>query len=49
MIKIEIEGQDAIQAAEEILAIQGIEGSYETINEVEREGTLEQVKDILES
>lgn len=35
-MKIEIEGQDAIQATEELLKIEGIEGSYETIDEVER-------------
>jgi hypothetical protein len=39
-MKIEITGQDAQQATEELLAIEGVEGSYETIEEVEREGTL---------
>ena len=39
-MKIEIQGQDAIEATEEILAIEGLEGSYETPNELEREGTL---------
>ncbi len=35
-MKIEIQGQYAVQAAEELLGIEGIEGSYETISEVER-------------
>jgi len=39
-MKIEIQGQDAIKATEELLAIEGIEGSYQTIEEVEREGIL---------
>ncbi|MDJ0636211.1 MAG: hypothetical protein QNJ34_23720 [Xenococcaceae cyanobacterium MO_188.B29] len=39
-MKIEIQGQDAIQATEELLSIEGLEGSYETVSEVEREGTL---------
>ncbi|MGB3513131.1 MAG: hypothetical protein WBA93_28735 [Microcoleaceae cyanobacterium] len=47
MIKIEIEGLDAIQATEEMLGIKGIEGSYETINEVEREGTLATIATIV--
>lgn len=39
-MKIEIQGRDAVQATEELLAIEGLEGSYQTIDEVEREGTL---------
>lgn len=39
-MKIEIEGQDAVKATEELLAIEGIEGNYQTIDEVEREGTV---------
>ena len=39
-MKIEIEGQDAVKATEELLNIEGIQGSYETIDEVEREGIL---------
>ena len=35
-MKIEIQGQDAIQATEELLDIDGIDGSYETVSEVER-------------
>ena len=39
-MKIEIQGQYAVQAAEELLSIEGLSGSYETVSEVEREGTL---------
>ena len=39
-MQIEIEGQDAVKATEELLSIEGLEGSYETVSEVEREGTL---------
>ncbi|MGK7951411.1 MAG: hypothetical protein AB4368_22155 [Xenococcaceae cyanobacterium] len=35
-MKIEIQGQDAVKATEALLAIEGLEGSYETISEVER-------------
>ena len=35
-MKIEIQGQDAINATEELLSIEGLEGSYETVSEVER-------------
>ena len=35
-MKIEIQGQYAVQAAEELLSIEGLSGSYETISEVER-------------
>lgn len=39
-IKIEIQGQDAIAATEALLKIEGIQGSYQAPDEVEREGTL---------
>ena len=39
-MKIEIIGTDAISATEELLRIQGLEGSYETVNEVEREALI---------
>ena len=39
-MKIEIIVTDAILATEELLTIQGLEGNYETVNEVEREGLL---------
>jgi len=35
-MEIEIEGTDAIKATEELLAIEGLKGSYQTIDEVER-------------
>ena len=46
-IKIEIEGQDAITATEELLAIEELKdkGSYEIINEIEKEGTLATIVD----
>ncbi len=39
MLKIAIDGLDAVQVTKEILAIEGIEGSYEIVGN-EREGTL---------
>ncbi len=46
-MKIEIQGQDAVAATEELLAIEGVEGSYETLDEVEREGTLATIATIV--
>lgn len=46
-MKIEIQGQDAVAATEELLAIEGVEGSYQTIDEVEREGTLATIATIV--
>jgi hypothetical protein len=46
-MKIEIQGQDAIAATEELLAIEGVSGSYETLDEVEREGTLTTIATIV--
>ncbi|MCG6137729.1 MAG: hypothetical protein MET45_24350 [Nostoc sp. LLA-1] len=46
-MKIEIQGLDAVQATEELLAIEGLEGSYQTIDEVEREGTLATIATIV--
>lgn len=46
-MKIEIVGIDAVQATEELLAIDGIEGSYETLDEVRREGTLATIATII--
>ena len=46
-MRIEIEGQDAITATEELLAIEGLEGSYEKINEIEKEGTLANIATIV--
>jgi hypothetical protein len=39
-MKIEIQGPDAVTATEELLRIEGLQGSYQTLDEVEREGTL---------
>jgi hypothetical protein len=39
-MKIEIQGQDAITATEALLQIEGVQGSYQTLDAVEREGTL---------
>ncbi len=46
-MQIEIQGQDAIKATEELLNIQGLEGSYKTVDEVEREGTLATIATIV--
>ncbi len=35
-MKIEIQGQDAVVATKELLAIEGLEGSYQILEEVER-------------
>ena len=46
-ILIEVQGQDAITATEELLAISGISGSYEVEEGVEREGTLATIATIV--
>jgi hypothetical protein len=46
-VKIEIQGRDAVSAAEELLRIEGLEGSYENVEEVEREGTLATIATIV--
>lgn len=46
-MKIEIQGRDALKATEELLAIEGLKGSYQTIEEVEREGTLATIATIV--
>jgi hypothetical protein len=46
-MKIEIIGTDAIPAIEELLTIQGLEGSYETVNEVELEAILTTIATIV--
>ena len=35
-MKIEIQGQDAVKATEELLSIEGLEGDYETLSAVKR-------------
>jgi len=39
-MKVEIQGQDAVNATEALLRIKGLEGSYQMLDAVEREGTL---------
>jgi len=46
-VKIEIQGQDAVTATEELLRIEGLQGSYDTVDEVEREGTLATIATIV--
>jgi hypothetical protein len=46
-VKIEIQGQDAVNATEELLRIEGLQGSYETEKEVEREGILATIATIV--
>ena len=46
-MQIEIQGRDAVAATEELLSIEGIQGSYQTRKEVEREGTLATVASIV--
>ncbi|MEC4985399.1 MAG: hypothetical protein SAJ37_02540 [Oscillatoria sp. PMC 1068.18] len=46
-IQIEIQGQDAIAATNELLSISGLSGSYEVESELEREGTLVTIATII--
>ncbi|NEP80953.1 MAG: hypothetical protein F6K39_23990 [Okeania sp. SIO3B3] len=46
MLQIAIEGLDAVQATEEILAIEGIEGSYEIVGN-QKEITVETIATIV--
>jgi hypothetical protein len=39
-MKIETQGRDAINATEELLKIEGLQGSYQTIADIEREATI---------
>lgn len=51
MLKIEIQGRDAVSATEELMrelsSIEGLEASYETIEEVEKETTLTTIATIV--
>ena len=47
-MQIAIEGDNAINLAQEILAIPGLEGNYEVDKEVEKEGTISVVANIVE-
>ncbi|MFN5514270.1 MAG: hypothetical protein ACK5CA_05860 [Cyanobacteriota bacterium] len=46
-MQIEIQGQDAVKIAQEILDINGVQGDYEVFSEVEREGTLATIATII--
>jgi hypothetical protein len=46
-IKFAIEGEGAIEATEELLALEGIEGSYAVDEEVQREAVLATVASIV--
>lgn len=52
-MQIEIEGQDAVKVAQEILSLEGIQGSFEIVEEVEeveeveKEGTLVTIATII--
>ena len=46
-MQIEIEGCDAIKVAQDIVEMEGVQGSYEVISEVEREGTLATIATII--
>jgi CheY-specific phosphatase CheX len=46
-MQIEIQGADAIKVAQDILEMEGVQGSYEVISEVEREGTLATIATII--
>jgi len=46
-IKFAIEGEGAIEATEELLALEGIEGSYAVDEEIQREGVLATIASIV--
>jgi hypothetical protein len=46
-MQIEIQGPDAIKVAQDIVSMEGVQGSYEVISEVEREGTLAIIANII--
>ncbi|GCA77300.1 hypothetical protein MiTe_04153 [Microcystis aeruginosa NIES-2520] len=46
-MRIEIEGLDAIKIAQDILEMEGVQGSYEVISEVQKEGTLATIATII--
>lgn len=47
-IQVEIQGQDAVAATEELFSTSGLEGNWETEGEAEREGTLVTIGTIIE-
>jgi hypothetical protein len=46
-IQIEVQGQGAVEATEELLSISGLSGNYEVDTEAEREGTLATIATIV--
>lgn len=46
-MKIEIVGRDAVEVTKELLAIEGFSGTYETIEEVEREPVITTIATII--
>jgi hypothetical protein len=46
-MQIEIQGPDAIKVAQDIVATDGVQGTYEVVSEVEREGTLATIATII--
>ncbi len=46
-IKFAIEGEGAIEATEDLLALEGIEGSYAVDEEVQREGVIATIASIV--
>jgi len=46
-MQIEIQGQDAIKVAEDIVTMDGVDGDFEVVSEVEREGTLATIATII--
>lgn len=46
-MQIEIEGQDAVKVTQEILSLEGIQGSYEIVEEIERDGILVTIATII--
>jgi ethanolamine transporter EutH len=46
-IQIEVQGQDAVAATEDLLLIPGLSGVFQTEDDVEREGTLTTIATIV--
>jgi hypothetical protein len=46
-IQIEVQGQGAVEATEDLLSISGLSGNYEVNTEAEREGTLATIATIV--
>jgi hypothetical protein len=46
-MKIEVQGQGAVNATEELLKIEGLQGTYQAIEDVEREGTIATIATIV--